>query len=56
MPDPSKPPPYGPEATCAGRNPLRYFVCMERQCLRPEFTAHPDCHKWRKEGRREPGQ
>jgi len=38
-----------PEATCAGRNPLAYFVCMERECLRTELNAnqHPDCRKWR---------
>ena len=39
----------GPEATCAGRNQLAYFVCMERECLRSELGAnqHPDCRKWR---------
>ena len=39
----------GPEATCAGRNQLAYFICMERECLRSELSAnqHPDCRKWR---------
>ena len=39
----------GPEATCAGRNQLAYFVCMERECLRSELGAnqHADCRKWR---------
>ncbi len=39
----------GPEATCAGRNQLAYFVCMERECLRSELSAnqHADCRKWR---------
>jgi len=44
----------GPEAKCGSRNLLRYFVCMERECLRSEFGSHPDCLKWRAEARREP--
>jgi hypothetical protein len=30
-----------------------HFVCMERECLRTEFTGpgHPDCLEWRKEAR-----
>ena len=50
---PAAPPPnavaVGPEATCSGRNPLAYFVCMERECLRSELNAtpHADCRKWR---------
>ncbi len=43
----------GPEAKCGGRNPLSYFVCMERECLRSELGSHPDCLKWRAEARRE---
>ncbi len=43
----------GPEAVCEGRNPVLYFVCMERECLRSKFTEHADCQKWRKEARRE---
>jgi hypothetical protein len=41
----------GPKARCSGRNPVMTFVCMERECLRTEFTgsAHPDCLEWRKE-------
>jgi hypothetical protein len=45
----------GPEAKCGGRNPLSYFICMERECLRSEQSGHPDCLKWRAEARREPG-
>jgi serine/threonine protein kinase len=57
---PAEPPkpsaaPAGPEANCAGRNALSYFVCMERECLRSEFTQHGDCLKWRKGARREAG-
>jgi len=39
----------GPEAVCSGRNPLAYFVCMERECLRFELDSkkHADCTKWR---------
>ena len=43
----------GPEAVCEGRNPVLYFVCMERECLRSRFQSHGDCVKWRKEARRE---
>ena len=44
-----KPVVAGPEATCSGRNPLAYFVCMERECLRSEISAnqHSECRKWR---------
>jgi hypothetical protein len=50
---PAAPPPKavepGPEATCAGRNPLAYLICMERECLRSELGSnqHADCRKWR---------
>jgi serine/threonine protein kinase len=44
LPEPSKP--KGPEAQCGNRNPLSYFVCMERECRRSEFKAHPECVKW----------
>ena len=43
----------GPEAVCEGRNPMLYFVCMERECLRSRFQSHNDCVKWRKEARPE---
>jgi hypothetical protein len=43
----------GPEAICEGRNPVLYFVCMERECLRGRFQQHADCVKWRAEARRE---
>ena len=43
----------GPEAVCEGRNPVLYFVCMERECLRGRFQAHADCVRWRKDARRE---
>jgi len=44
-----KPVATGPEAVCSGRNPLAYFVCMERECLRFEIDSkkHADCTKWR---------
>ena len=44
-----KPVATGPDAKCSGRNPLAYFVCMERECLTSELNAaqHPDCRKWR---------
>ena len=43
----------GPEARCAGRNPLSHFVCMERECLRSSFSGHADCQAWRKSAKRE---
>ena len=43
----------GPQAKCGDRNAVRYFFCMERECLRSEFSGHADCAKWRKEARRE---
>ena len=52
-PAPPKPVATGPEARCVGRNPVMYFVCMERECLRSEFAAHTDCLAWRKEAKRE---
>jgi serine/threonine protein kinase len=42
-----------PEARCSGRNPIMYFVCMERQCLRSEFADHADCKRWRKDAKRD---
>jgi hypothetical protein len=51
--EPPKPVAAGPEAKCGGRNPVMYFVCMERECLRSEFTSHADCQKWRKNARHE---
>lgn len=42
-----------PEGRCAGRNPIMYFVCMERQCLRSEFMDHADCKRWRKDAKRD---
>ena len=53
-PEPAKPAvAVGPDAVCGGRNPVLYFVCMERECLRSRFQSHGDCLKWRKEARRE---
>jgi serine/threonine protein kinase len=42
-----------PEGRCGGRNPIMYFVCMERQCLRSEFADHADCKRWRKDAKRD---
>jgi serine/threonine protein kinase len=43
-----KPVASNPEAVCGGRNPLLYFVCMEKECLRTEQMGHADCKKWRR--------
>jgi len=48
---PVKPVATNPEAVCGGRNPLLYFVCMEKECLRGEQTATADCKAWRKNAR-----
>jgi serine/threonine protein kinase len=42
------PAPAGPDALCAGSNPVMLLVCMERECLRSKFSGHPDCLKWHK--------
>ena len=47
-PEPPKVVPAGPEARCAGRNPLLYFVCMEKECL---TSDHAECKKWHKNAR-----
>ncbi len=44
----AKPVATNPEAVCGGRNPLMYFVCMEKECLRTEQMGHADCKKWRR--------
>jgi len=43
---PAPEPPKTPEGNCGNRNALSYFVCMERECRRAEFKAHPECVKW----------
>ena len=50
---PAATPAPSPEGKCGARNALRYFVCMERECLRSEFSAHPDCQQWRKSAKPE---
>ena len=51
--DAAKPVASNPEALCGGRNPLRYFVCMEKECLRSEQMDHADCKKWRRNATRQ---
>ena len=46
-PEPDKSVATGPEAVCGARNPVMYFVCMERECLRSRWSGHADCLKWR---------
>jgi serine/threonine protein kinase len=48
-----KPAATNPEAVCSGKNPLLYFVCMEKECLRSEQMGHADCKKWRRNARQE---
>jgi hypothetical protein len=48
-----KPAPTNPEAICGGKNPLLYFVCMEKECLRSEQMGQADCKKWRRNARQE---
>ena len=40
-----------PDARCSGRNSLSYFICMDRECLRPRFKNHPECKAWRQQAR-----
>jgi hypothetical protein len=42
-----------PEARCGGRNPLSYFVCMERECVSGRWQNHPDCQAWRRNARQQ---
>ncbi len=51
--DAPRPVATNPEALCAGRNPLMYFVCMEKECLRSEQMGHADCKKWRRSATRQ---
>jgi len=46
-----KPVAASPEATCSGKNPVAYFVCMERECLRSDMLSTPDCQRWRQNAR-----
>ncbi len=51
--DPIKVLAAGPEAICSGRNAIRHFMCMERECLRSRSSAHVDCQKWHHNAKRE---
>ena len=48
-----KPAATNPEAVCGGQNPLLYFVCMEKECLRSEQMGTADCKKWRRAATRQ---
>lgn len=44
----SAPPPLaGPNERCGGRVVLALWLCIERECRRPELQQHPECVKWR---------
>ncbi|MCW5633904.1 MAG: serine/threonine protein kinase [Rubrivivax sp.] len=44
-------PPLAPSLACAGRTPVSYHFCMERECLRPRLQNHADCRAWRQQAR-----
>ena len=66
-PDPAVPPPAaapvlaapsaeaaaaaGPPPSCGSRDSVRYHICMERECGRGEFAAHPACQRWKQEAK-----
>jgi hypothetical protein len=50
-PPPVKPAATNPEALCAGRNPLSYFVCMDKECRKSEQAGTADCKAWHKNAR-----
>ena len=37
----------GPNEACGGRVLLALWLCIERQCAKPEMKNHPECTKWR---------
>ena len=43
----------GPPPACGSREGIRYHVCMERECGRGEFAAHPACLRWKQEAKRD---
>ncbi len=43
----------GPAPACGPRDSVRYHVCMERECARPDFSAHSACLRWKQDAKRE---
>jgi len=37
----------GPNERCGSRVLLALWICIERECGKPELRAHPECVKWR---------
>jgi hypothetical protein len=56
-PAPAAPAPV-PESTtpgpsCGPREGIRYHVCMERECSRPDFAGHSACLRWKQDAKRD---
>jgi hypothetical protein len=37
----------GPNERCGSRVLLAQWICIERECAKPELRQHPECVKWR---------
>ncbi|MDM0073674.1 hypothetical protein QTH90_04745 [Variovorax sp. J2P1-59] len=48
-----KPVPAEPRAACSAMNFIAAAQCMARQCVKPEFKAHPQCEAVRRQQRLE---
>jgi hypothetical protein len=42
--------PATPRAVCGNRTNFSLVYCMQHQCLRPEYSAHPQCREFRRTG------
>jgi len=43
-----------PREACAGRTQFALYRCMQAQCGRPRWAAHPECVRLRKSDRVDP--
>jgi serine/threonine protein kinase len=43
----------GPGPACGSREGIRFHVCMERECVRPDFATHSACLRWKQDAKRE---
>lgn len=41
--------PLNPRKACAGKSFILLAICMKRHCVRPEYSAHPECERMRRQ-------
>lgn len=41
--------PLSPRKACGGKSFILLAICMKRHCVRPEYTAHPECERMRQQ-------